>query len=252
MKDIIKITESQLKELISDAVKNVFSEKNNLLTEYNVLPFEDYSHTLKESYSHKLKCMIKEYVGCSNNNLIMEGSFNRLISQMTEKDFAIISAYRNNFTKEENIIRNRHLRGILNKSKMGVHQLVGHWQEAPDGKEYKECKPNELTDVIERSYFIAKPESMPFEVFKKFIINCLTIDDATQDCGVIHQYGQGYYCIYPNGSMEKIGDRLTLNKIAQAYSQYVKRTDIPFVFEGVESPSSNGSYRMFKVNNILY
>ena len=171
---------------------------------------------------------------------------------MSEKDFAIITAYRKNFTKKENIARNRKLRGILNTSQMGVHQLVGHWMEAPDGKDYKDCSPNELTDVIERSYFIAKPESMSFEVFKKFIINCLTIDGTTQDCGVIHQHGQGYYCIYPNGSMEKIGDKLTLNKIAQAYSQYVKKMDIPFIFEGVESPSSNSGCRMFKMNNILY
>ena len=45
---------------------------------------------------------------------------------------------------------------------------------------------------------------------------------------------------------------IPFNKIAQAYSQYVKKMNVPFVFEGVESPSSNGGYRMFSKNNILY
>lgn len=241
-----------MNEIISDSIKEVLGGGDALSSVGRVLPFEDYSHALKESYSNRLKCVVREYVGCSNNNLILEGSFNRLMSQMGERDFAIISAYRNNFTKGENILRNRHLRGVLNASKMGVHQLVGHWQEAPEGKEWNECKPGELTDVIERSYFIAKPEGMPFEEFRGFIADCLTVDGATQDCGVIHQYGQGYYCISPDGGMDKIGDKLTLGKVAQAYSQYVKRMDVPFVFEGVESPSSNGGCRMFKMNNILY
>lgn len=58
--------------------------------------------------------------------------------------------------------------------------------------------------------------------------------------------------MYPFGDTDKIGDTITSNKIAQAYSQYVKKMNDPFVFEGVESPSSIGGYRMFSKNNILY
>ena len=218
----------------------------------NILPFEDYSSSLNERYSKSFGCMIKEFKDCRNNNLILESSFNRLMSLMANKDFAIISAYRHEFSKEENILRNRQLRGILNANKMGVHQLVGHWLEAPKGVEYKDAKPEELTDTIERSYFIAKPDTMKYKDFKKFILNCLTIDGETQDCGIIHLHGGAYYCVYPNGSVERIGENLTLNKIAQAYSQYVKRLDIPFVFEGVERPSSNGGMRMFRAHGIEY
>lgn len=250
MKEVIKIKESQLKKLIHESVRKVLKEIENPIQDYS--PFEDYSHELKESYSHKHKCMVKEYVGCTNNNLIVEGSFNRLYQQMSDKDFAIITAYRANFTKNQNIQRNRRLRGILNQCGMGVHQLVGHWQEAPQGKDWKDCDKSELTDVVERSYFVAKPDDMDFEDFKQFIMRCLTIGGVSQDCGIIHQNGDGYYTIDPNGKMDKIAEKLTLNKIAQAYSQYVKRLDLPFVFEGVESPSSIGGYRVFKKNNILY
>ena len=220
--------------------------------ENSFLSFEDYSNSLTSKYSKTFDCMVKEYKDCKNNNLILEGSFNRLMSLMADKDFAIISAYRHEFSKKENILRNRKLRAILNSKNMGVHQLVGHWLEAPNGVDYHDANPEELTDVIERSYFIARPNNVPYEEFKKTIANCLTIDGKTQDCGIIHVHGGWYYCLYPDGSVDKIGEKLSINKIAQAYSQYVKRLDIPFTFEGVERPSSNSGMRVFENNRIEY
>ena len=218
----------------------------------DVLPFEDSSQSLKEVFSESYGCRVKKFDHCKNNNLIMEGTFNRLLSQMQNKDFAIISAYRHEFSKEENILRNRKLRGILDMKRMGVHPLVGHWPEVPSGVNYRDAKPGDLTDVIERSYFIARPDDMDYNTFRDTIIKCLTIDGANQDNGIIHMHGGWYYCIYPNGSVEKIGENLTLNKIAQAYSQYVKRMDIPFVFDGTESPSSISGRRMFQNNGLQY
>lgn len=235
--------------MIAEELKTALDERS---INFNFRPFEDYSPTLKQSYSDKLKCMIKEYVGCSNNNLIIEGTFKRLVDKMQNNDFAILSAYRNSFTKEQNIQRNRLLRAALDSKKMGVYQLVGHWLEAPDGVSYADAEQNESTDVIERSYFVVRPDTMNYEEFKNLIIRLLTIDGVTQDCCIIHQNGGGYFCLYPDGNTDKIEDTTTFNKIAQAYSQYVKKMNVPFVFEGVESPSSIGGYRMFSENNILY
>ena len=117
---------------------------------------------------------------------------------MEDNDFAIISAYRNKFSKKENIKRNRKLRTVLNKKKMGVYQLVGHWLEAPDGKEYDKVDKNELTDTVERSYFITRPDEMSYTDFEKLIVELLTIDDATQDCGLIHKKGSDYILLYPD------------------------------------------------------
>jgi hypothetical protein len=79
---------------------------------------------------------------------------------------------------------------------------------------------------------------MPFEKFKGCILKCLTIDGQTQDPAIISN-GDGIYCLYNTGSLEYIAEKISLNKINPAYSQYIKHLDIPFVFEGVERPGSN-------------
>jgi hypothetical protein len=216
-------------------------------TSTNIFPFEDYSTQLIYNTDKKYY----KYLNCSNQSIISEGSFNRLLDRMKNNDFAIITAYRSTFTKEENIMRNRKLRGILDKNRMGVHQLVGHWQEAPSGVDYKDAKKSELTDSVERSYMVAKPEKMSDEEFKKIIIDCMTIDNETQDA-VVYKHNSTYYIIYNNGEEEKIGDKMTLNKISQAYSQYVKQLDVPFVFEGYEEPVTNLGKQIFRKHNILY
>ena len=194
-----------------------------------MLPFEDFSSAFTESYSEKYGCMVKGYADSANNNIILEGSFNRLLQQMDSTDFAIISAYRKEKTKKENILHNRKLRGMLNDKKMGVHLLVGHWQEAPEGVNHKDAKKSELTEVVERSYFIARPAEMSYSEFRHIIIDLLTIDGLAQDCGIIHNNGGDYN-----------------------YSHYVKKSDRPFVFEGVESPSSISGMRMFADNGVEY
>lgn len=216
-----------------------------------IYPFEDFSNNIELIEGINGKYYM--YKDCSNSCIINEGSFNRLMDRLKNSDFIIMSAYRTTFSKKENIIRNRKLRGILNNHKMGVHQLVGHWREAPEGKEYNQAQQSELTDAIERSYVIARPDNMNIEDFKSFIINkCMEIDNVKQDAVVFHQKNDDYYVLYNNGNTEKIGTKLTLNKIGQAYSQYVKKFDIPFVFEGVECPSTNIGKQVFKMHNIQY
>lgn len=216
-------------------------------SEETIYPFEDYSTNLV--YNNEMHCY--EYADCSNKSIICEGSFNRLLDRMQNKDFAIITAYRANFSKKENILRNRKLRGILNNHKLGVHQLVGHWQEAPSGINYKDAKQSELIDSVERSYMVAKPDLMSDDEFKNIIMQCMTIDNETQD-GAVYKKDNVYYILYNNGEEEEIGTKMTLNKISQAYSQYVKKMDIPFVFEGYEEPTTNIGKQMYLKNNILW
>ena len=231
--------------------RNYKYKQENIVVD-GMLPFEDFSSTFTESYSEKYGCIVKVYADSANNNIILEGSFNRLLQQMDSTDFAIISAYRKEKTKKENILRNRKLRGILNDKKMGVHQLVGHWQEAPEGGNHKDAKKSVLTDIVERSYFIARPADMSYSEFRHIIIDLLTIDGLAQDCGIIHNNGGDYNVIYPSGTVEKIGSDITMDKVGQAYSHYVKKSDRPFVFEGVESPSSISGMRMFADNGLEY
>ena len=223
--------------------------------------FEDYSNNLKPISSEVIKGKLFAFEGCSNNNLISEGSFTRMLNILKTKSFAILSAHRAYFSKQENIQRNRKLRDIFNKKKMGVHQLVGHWLEAPDGADYEKVDKSKLTDTIERSYLVAKPEDMTNRDFTELILNCLTIDGETQDSALIHfvldetnlpNQDDKYYILDNKHRFFHIGDNLSIGKTAQAYSQYVKKINVPFVFEGLEIPGSNSGRLLFKKFNLKY
>lgn len=138
-----------------------------------MLGFEDYSQKLKPVAG---KTGLFEYTGCSNNDLVCEDSLMRTLEFAKTKDFAILSAYRAEFSKQRNIERNRRLRSILNSMKLGVHQLVGHWLEAPAGIEYGQAESWQLVDVVERSYLVVKPDNMDFRRFIETISGCLMID----------------------------------------------------------------------------
>lgn len=232
------------------------SKVNDLI----VKNFEDIG-SLKEISCKTIDGKVFKFENCKNNNLISEDSLTRTLSAINNKTFAIISAYRQEFTKEENIIRNRKLRGILNSKHMGVHQLVGHWLEAPKGKVWNKVPGNELKDDIERSYLVAKPDNMTNKEFTDLIISCLTIENEAQDAALIHfvlddtnmpNQDDKYYCIDSNGILSKAGDKLTIGQIGKAYSQHVKKTSLPFKFEGMEIPSSIGGRYMFSENNIYW
>jgi hypothetical protein len=201
---------------------------------------------------------IKSYdSNCPNRAIISESSLTRLLSfaNQKHKTFAIISAYRKVFSKKQNILRNRQLRAIFNNKKMGVYNLVGHWQECQlldsngDPVPYKKCPKNQLIDVIERSYFVVKPDDMPQEEFENILKDAMTIDNHTQD-GVAMRDVDGIYKIMDKtGERFEIGTNLTVGKIAQAYSQHVKKINTPFVFEGLEIP--NGSPMSYQIWNVF-
>ena len=70
---------------------------------------------------------------------------------------------------------------------MGVHQLIGHWRECQlKGVDYDKCPEDQLVDSIERAYFVAKPDDMDSDEFKKLMLQLMTIEGHTQDSIVYH------------------------------------------------------------------
>ena len=188
-----------------------------------------------------------------NNNTISESGMSRVVNALAGKEFAVISAYRREIdgvpiTKRQNILRNRKLRGQLDARKLGGYSLVGHWIECGLDVPYDECPESEKTDVIERSYLIPKPKEMDSEEFKQLIVSLG--EDYKQDA-VVYADGDQIHLLFTNGGSQSFG-KVTYGKIAQAYSQHVGKTDIPFVFEGVEIPSHNMGRMMFKHCGINY
>ena len=234
-----------MKDYKSKLLKN-FNRLNEITLEYPLSHMDDISNIIINENGRKL------FKGCENNNIICESSLNRLLDHSRNREFAIITAYRNVFDKKQNIKRNRILRGILNQNKMGVHQLIGHWRECQlKGVDYDKCPEDQLVDSIERAYFVAKPDDMDSDEFKKLMLQLMTIEGHTQDSIVYHD-GELVYILSSDGQVYDKFSELTLNKIAQAYSRHIKKQNIPFVFEGMEIPGSNSGKMIMKYENIKY
>ena len=186
---------------------------------------------------------VDDYGPDSNNiNLISEAGLSRLIKCIEKSDsFAILTTYRDDYDKNQNIKRNRNMRVEFNKRKMGPYQLVGHWNETQDD--------GTIIDGIERSYLVIKPESMDYIKFERLIVSL--VKKFNQDAALINDSGM-YFVIDGLGTKTKIGTKLTINKIGQAYSQYVKKMNVPFIFEGIEVPSSIGGIKVFVMDGLSY
>lgn len=167
---------------------------------------------------------------------ISESGLSRLL-QHTQQPFAIITAYRDKHSKEENIHRNRSLRHHLNKKLAGVHQLIGHWQECQDPNiPYAECPPEKLKDVVERSYLVPQPPVLSTDEFAQWIHQLGNLYE--QDAIVLYD-GTTINAIHKDGTHTKLGTELSIGNISQSYSQHVKKNKIPLTFEGIETPTNN-------------
>ena len=224
-------------------------------TTINEYLYNNYPITNMDDYSDDIiiKDIYKLYNNSLNNNLISESSLNRILS-LRDREWAIITAHRSIFTKEENIKRNRILRGKLNDKKIGVHQLVGHWRECTiPGISYDDCPDNKLKDVIERSYFVVKPYDIDTDDFYSLIIELMTIENQSQDAFIYHKPSNSEIQVI--GIDGTIYDRFKdwkMGRIGQAYSQYIKKMNVPFIFEGMEIPGSNSGKMVMKYENIKY
>lgn len=181
---------------------------------------------------------------------ISEASLSRLVSMVQTKDFCIATAFRSNFTKKQNRQRNKELFSMLQSKKMGGYMLVGHWQEAPDGTNWKDATPEQLQDITEESVLFVRPESISRE---QFIEMCIGIAKKfNQDAVIIGLNGEGVHLYFKNGDSSKIGTNFSIGKIAQAYSNLRGGNPSPFIFEGSLIPETNFGRMAFSINNILY
>jgi hypothetical protein len=188
--------------------------------------------------------------------VVSEAGLSRVLSRVEGNDFAIVSAYRSGNSNRENKKLHGQLLSQLNSKRMGGYVLIGHWQEAPDGVDYQDATPDQLTDSVEESVLFVKPDDLDTDEFITMAI----------DLG--KQYGQdavlvglnegdevpkmGVYLYYKNGARDKIGSKLSLNKMGQAYSQLKSKPEVPFIFEGTLSPSGKISKELFKAKNIIH
>lgn len=149
----------------------------------NISSYEDYSNTIRhvKISNPKLPWEAFEYVDCKNVCLILEQSLNRIMSVITDKDFAIMSAFSRTISKQENVRRNRVLRHQLTLINSGIYQLVGHWAKAYLEKA-QEGSYSGVIDNAERLYLIIRRNNISAEEFKNSVKNALTVSGFGKYC----------------------------------------------------------------------
>lgn len=213
------------------------------LKEYNV------KNKICKLVDNKIVELLDDELNCnddSNLTTLSEDSLQRTLKIIEKSSFAILTAYQDKFSKKENILRNRKLRAFLNKNKMGVHQLVGHYPEVQDD--------GSTVNVTERSYLIEKPNHLTNKEFSDIVISCLTIDNVTQNCALIKfdNYPNNYYLIDSNSMLKLIGTNISFNNIGQIYSQHVKKMNTSFKFESEERPNSMFCAMLYKKHGYVW
>jgi hypothetical protein len=179
-----------------------------------------------------------------------EASLSRLLRQAQATSFAVLTAFRGDKSLKTNRGMNKFLIRGLNAAQMGAHRLLGYWDEslAPEAIRQSDAEAGDDPEV-EESLFVAKPDDMTDEKFVKLLYKI-----GRQYIQTAIVYGKGakwhdigdrggkpgeIYLLYPeDGTREKIGTGVSLNKIARAYSRAMSKPDIPFVFESVLRPTN--------------
>jgi hypothetical protein len=170
--------------------------------------------------------------------ILNEAGLSRVLSH-AKNPFAVLTSFRDKYTLKQNRDRNKKLEGDLRSIRAGGIKLIGHWEEAPDGMDWKEAKKlGKVEDIVEESYFIPKPKDVSVEEFRENILKLVKKYD--QDAAVFGD-GKMVYLLFPDNSDMKLGPKLTADKMGQAWSKVRRGSGrkVPFVFEGTINPSNN-------------
>lgn len=164
-------------------------------------------------------------------------------------DMALLTAFRGEYDYDENMRRNRELETELNARKMGAYHLIGHWQECEDTTvPYELCPKSKLRDTVERSFMVIKPDDMTREYFQSIVMDY--VKRYNQDAALIKE-GMYYYILDRSGAKYKVADHRRFG-ISKAYSQFVRKRNVPFVFEGILKPTTIMGRRLAEARGVLY
>jgi hypothetical protein len=159
-----------------------------------------------------------------------------LVSRLTEKSqFALITAYRNEVTPAENVVRNRRLRYELRARGFSFYSVVAHWLQG--GRDAEERR-------LERAYFIFRMPSMAGDSFERIMFELARIFDqralifaGTGKCGV--------YKVGSRAELHSFGSTPPeLSELELAYARHVRQINAPLVFEGIETPTGSGQAKV--------
>lgn len=163
------------------------------------------------------------------------------LAQKGAVPFGIMTGFRDEFTRAENLGRNKKIIDLARKAGFGYWVLDGSWVETSNTGKRKR--------VSEDSLFIAAPKTMKgsSKKIRKFIVN--NVRDYDQDSGIFKESDSDtvklfQHKIWKNGEriiQEKIIDigQFNVAKIQTAYSK-IRGSGSKFVFEGVYKRNPKG------------
>jgi len=155
-----------------------------------------------------------------NVNALYENKLSRVWQLARTRHFAIMTAFRNNYSREENTQRNTELAASIRAFGAGFWVLNGHWVEN-SGTAYP-------VESKEESFFISLPKTNNADLTAFVIKQCCRYN---QEAAIIKPEPDApVVLLSQNGDMETIGT-FSPDKVAKAYSR-IRGTGHTFVFEG--------------------
>lgn len=156
------------------------------------------------------------------------GRFMQHAERATEVGFAILTNWRQEFSKKENLADFKELKTTLRGRGLGFNVLNGHWQECQDPTvAYDDCPKEELVDAIEPSLFVT---GIDLELAKR--LGNQYEQDAIVFAGP-ETKGQ-VTLLFRDGSQVELGEFSPMS-IGQAYSEL--KGGRSFRFEYLEWPT---------------
>lgn len=191
----------------------------------------------------KMKNLLNKYeVKQYKNNYLFESQSLSRLWKHSKKGFITMSAFRGNFTLEENMKRHKKLKSDLKKYGLGFWEVDGVYKY-DDGTE-----ENELSVFIpfhSKKYTEEEFLNIAKELGKKY----------NQESILYFTPEEGALLIYGN-KQEKIGDKIDYNTVERIFTKLRKGSHkgkkFSFQFEGVRVPSNHISAMGMKNEGVLF
>jgi hypothetical protein len=171
---------------------------------------------------------------------IHEASLGRImhhVENANETGFAILTSYRQNWSKKENIKNFNQLKSDIRTSGFGYNQIIGHWRECQDPEvAYEDCPEEELTDAIEPSLFVMGIDAATAHEFGN-----KWEQDAVVYAGP--EFNGNVVLIFRDGNTLNIGE-FKPSTITQAFSKL--KSGRTFAFEHFSWPTQNKTEAMIE------
>lgn len=157
-------------------------------------------------------------MGIGNLNESTYKRIKRHIDKIDSDSWAILTSFRNNYTRKQNRATNKLLGTELNQMGYGFIPIKGTWPECQDDTiEYKNCPKDQIVLVTEESFLVPNAtKEDTLKLLKKYNQDAGLFSDIDLKNGDIFEMTK-------NGNMHDIGTTITQKDIEDIFSEWKGR-----------------------------